>query len=142
MIQRNLKGTPEKIAKGAAKIAEESKMVVDKALASSTTAHRVKEANMILNETIKKLDGVAGFADDVNTYKSLVKDTHTLSELNQIKRIADKEYSIYKASSEVKDQLSAESMHRLRKAVRKEIEVQASGEGLGNIRMMNNETAM
>lgn len=77
-------------------------------------------------------------ADEIRAF--LQKEDYTLTELNAIKRRMDETEELYKQGGGETAGLKAKGLRNIRKEIRKQIEDIADAQGLGDIKMLNNET--
>ncbi len=149
MLDRNLKGSKEEIITKLETRAKESMKAVDDTLKTIDDTvwkwFRNKQANIwawkvaddfewSLSPELKvKADRMRELSNKPNL---------TLQEQQEIKRALDERYSIYKLSTEVRENKMAQDLDFLRKWIKNNIEDTAEQYWAWNIRMLNNETAV
>lgn len=120
--------------------AQKSKAMVDELLWLSNSTHKVGEVNQALEMLAKDYSTTPGLTKKADEILGLMKDEYTLSEMNQVKRYMDDAYNMFKQNGGEVAGLKAEGLRNIRSSIKKTIEEVAEQEGLGNIRMLNNET--
>ena len=120
--------------------AQKSKAMVDELLWLSSSTHKVKEVNQALEMLAKDYSTTPWLTKKADEILGLMKDEYTLSEMNQVKRYMDEAYNMFKQNGWEVAGLKAEGLRTIRKEIKTTIENVAEQEGLGNIRMLNNET--
>lgn len=111
MLDRGITGSKEKIVETLLERANQSKKAVDESLASVSKTFKVPTAEKALTQVKKffeKADvGIGREAEIARVEELLGKNKFTLSEVNEVKRMMDKVFNIYKSSGEVSAQASA-----------------------------------
>lgn len=120
--------------------AQKSKAMVDELLWLSNSTHKVGEVNQALEMLAKDYSTTPGLTKKADEILGLMKNEYTLSEMNQVKRYMDEAYNMFKQNGWEVAGLKAEGLRTIRSSIKKTIEEVAEQEGLGNIRMLNNET--
>lgn len=74
----------------------QSRQAVDDSLLAVSGTVRSNVAKNALQQSYDDVSKIAGLEDEASRILSLLnKDTYTLSELNQVKRILDDQYNLY-----------------------------------------------
>ena len=151
LLERQIKGSPEEIVDKLESISSASKKAVDTALSKSQSRHRFPQARQALTELEDLFRGVPGneetLAKVVALKKKFGKEVlvegsrgHSLSELNEVKRLIDRHIDIFKTTGDVKAGAKAEGLKNIRQNIQKFIETQGDVEGIANIKGLNKET--
>lgn len=141
MIDRNIKGDKETIIKTLISRAEQSKQAVDDSLAAVYGTVQSNIAKNALQQSYDDVSKIAGLEDEASRILELLnKDTYTLSELNQVKRILDDQYNLFTKTGDPTAWLKAKWLQGIRQQLRQTIEDVASKAGIKNIKALNNET--
>ena len=140
MLERGFKGSKGDLITQLNAHAQKSKAMVDELLWLSNSTHKVEEVNQALQMLAKDYSTTPWLTKKADEILGLMKDEYTLSEMNQVKRYMDEAYNMFKQNGGEVAGLKAEGLRNIRKEIKTTIENVAEQEGLGNIRMLNNET--
>ena len=140
MLERGFKWSKGDLISQLNTHAKKSKAMVDELLWLSTSTHKVEEVNQALEMLAKDYSTTPGLTKKADEILRLMKNEYTLSEMNQVKRYMDEAYNMFKQNGWEVAGLKAEGLRNIRSSIKKTIEEVAEQEGLGNIRMLNNET--
>ena len=141
MIERDMQGTKEEIINKLWEHAKKSHALKKEVLGTSETLHNVESAKKSLKAMYNQVKKVPWLEEKAQRISELYsKDGLTLSELDEVKSLLDDTISIYTNAWDVRAWALKEWLDNVRKDLRKYIETEAEKEGLGNIRLLNNET--
>lgn len=141
MLERGFKWSKEKIVSQLNDHATKSKNLVDELLSLSNSKHSIQEIDEALNMLFDDYAKYPWLKEKLGTIVNTSKrGGYTLSEMNQVKRYMDDAYNMFKQSGGETAGLKAEGLRNIRQTIKKTIEEVAEAEGLGNIKMLNNET--
>lgn len=140
MLERGFKWSKGDLIAQLNSHAQKSKAMVDELLWLSNSTHKVEEVNQALQMLAKDYSTTPWLTKKADEILGLMKDEYTLSEMNQVKRYMDDAYNMFKQNGGEVAGLKAEGLRNIRKEIKTTIENVAEQEGLGNIRMLNNET--
>lgn len=141
MIDRNIKGDKETIIKTLISRAEHSKQAVDDSLAAVSGTVQSNIAKNALQQSYDDVSKIAGLEDEASRILALLnKDTYTLTELNQVKRILDDQYNLFTKTGDPTAWLKAKWLQGIRQQLRQTIEDVADKAWIKNIKALNNET--
>lgn len=141
MINRWIRWDKQTIIKTLLSRADDSKQAVDDSLALIQTKVSSDVAKKWLQQTYDDISKLAWREDDAAEILGLLKKKkYTLSELNQAKRLLDKEYNLYTKAWLETSGSKIEGIRNIRQQIRKQIEVEAKKAWVKNIALLNNET--
>lgn len=140
MLERGFKGSKGDIVSQLNAHAQKSKSLVDELLSLSNSTHKVSEVNEALEMLSKDYLEYPWLKEKASEIVGLMKEEYTLSEMNKVKRHLDDAYNMFNKNWTETAGLKAEGLRNIRQGIKKTIEEVAESEGLGNIRMLNNET--
>lgn len=140
MLERGFKGSKGDIVSQLNAHAQKSRNLVDELLWLSNSTHRVNEVNQALEMLSKDYLEYPWLKEKASEIVGLMKEEYTLSEMNKVKRHLDDAYNMFNKNWTETAGLKAEGLRNIRQGIKKTIEEVAESEGLGNIRMLNNET--
>lgn len=140
MLERGFKWSKGDIVSQLNAHAQKSRSLVDELLWLSNSTHKVNEVNEALEMLAKDYSTTPWLTNKADEILGMMKDEYTLSEMNQVKRYMDDAYNMFKQNGGEVAGLKAEGLRNIRKEIKTTIENVAEQEGLGNIRMLNNET--
>lgn len=140
MLERGFKGSKGDIVNQLNAHAQKSRNLVDELLWLSNSTHRVNEVNQALEMLSKDYLEYPWLKEKASEIVGLMKEEYTLSEMNKVKRHLDDAYNMFNKNWTETAGLKAEGLRNIRQGIKKTIEEVAESEGLGNIRMLNNET--
>lgn len=102
---------------------------------------RVQSALQTVQNTINDVPGLEDVASEVN--RLLNQDTYTLSDVQRVKEILDKNTNIYNRLGDAKQTATAQGLDNIRKELRSfiEDEVSKATDGQVDIRALNNDVA-
>lgn len=144
VLERGFQGSQETIAQDLAEYARMTKSSVDEGLANIQTpipASELQSANQILGVLSDTFEGVPGNDVILNRIRDLAqKDTYTLSELNDIKRLVDSELGIFSRAGDIKGGATSKGLFNLRDELKTEIETIAAKNGFEDVKALNKET--
>ena len=140
MLERGFKGSKGDIVSQLNAHAQKSKSLVDELLSLSNSTHKVSEVNEALEMLAKDYSTTPGLTNKADEILGMIKSEYSLSEMNKVKRYLDDAYNMFNKNWTETAGLKAEGLRNIRQGIKKTIEEVAESEGLGNIRMLNNET--
>lgn len=140
MLERGFKGSKGDIVSQLNAHAQKSKSLVDELLSLSNSTHKVSEVNEALEMLAKDYSTTPGLTNKADEILRMIKSEYSLSEMNKVKRYLDDAYNMFNKNWTETAGLKAEGLRNIRQGIKKTIEEVAESEGLGNIRMLNNET--
>lgn len=140
MLERGFNGSKGDIVSQLNAHAQKSKSLVDELLSLSNSTHKVSEVNEALEMLSKDYLEYPWLKEKASEIVGLMKEEYTLSEMNKVKRHLDDAYNMFNKNWTETAGLKAEGLRNIRQGIKKTIEEVAESEGLGNIRMLNNET--
>ena len=140
MLERGFKGSKGDIVSQLNAHAQKSKSLVDELLSLSNSTHKVSEVNEALEMLAKDYSTTPGLTNKADEILGMIKNEYSLSEMNKVKRYLDDAYNMFNKNWTETAGLKAEGLRNIRQGIKKTIEEVAESEGLGNIRMLNNET--
>lgn len=146
MLEKNMVWSKETILSKVEDFAARNYDETQRALASSTTTHKVPEAKQALTKLKNAFwwDKAEPWLEDLfKEVNDLYKKSNrwlTLSELNKVQQLQGKYLPNFTKSMEIKDTLWAEANSRLYNTVKKYIEDAASSEWIWNIRKLKKDT--
>ena len=140
MLERGFKGSKGDIVSQLNAHAQKSKSLVDELLSLSNSTHKVSEVNEALEMLAKDYSTTPGLTNKADEILRMIKSEYSLSEMNKVKRSLDDAYNMFNKNWTETAGLKAEGLRNIRQGIKKTIEEVAESEGLGNIRMLNNET--
>lgn len=144
-------GTLEEMSSQLAEIAEKSQKVLDSSLAGIGQVYKSKNTSKILDQLYELRKPEVFTAQQFQDMRKRIVQLQvkhennglTLSELNEIKRLADKiaQDKVYKATGDLKASNIAQNLGTLRKNLRQMIEAEAGKHGVTNVFELNNQNA-
>lgn len=140
MLERGFKGSKGDIVSQLNAHAQKSKSLVDELLSLSNSTHKVSEVNEALEMLAKDYSTTPGLTNKADEILGMIKSEYSLSEMNKVKRYLDDAYNMFNKNWTETAGLKAEGLRNIRQTIKKTIEEVAESEGLGNIKMLNNET--
>lgn len=144
LLERNFKGSQESIANNLDEYRFTTKSQVDDGLAQLSNRVPASEANSAQN-TLRVLketfEGTVGNEPLLRSLDDmLAKNDYTLSELNDIKRLADQELNIFKSTGALKESATAKGLFNVRDELKTLIENKAAEQGFDAVKQLNKET--
>lgn len=140
MLERGFKGSKGDIVNQLNAHAQKSRSLVDELLSLSNSTHKVNEVNEALEMLAKDYSTTPWLTNKADEILGMMKEEYSLSEMNKVKRHLDDAYNMFNKNWTETTGLKAEGLRNIRQTIKKTIEEVAESEGLGNIKMLNNET--
>lgn len=144
LLERGFKGSQEQIVSQLNNHSFSSKLQVDEGLKAIITPIPATEALSARNtlQVLKNtFEGTLGNEALVKSLDDLLtKDSYTLSELNDIKRLADNELKIFKTTGALKESATAKGLFNVRDELKTLIENKAAENGFDTVKQLNKET--
>jgi len=144
LLERGLTGSRSELIQKTGAISRVSKSTVDKGLAKISQTYTAKEvpaAKQAIQVLAKTFKGTAGNEEIIGTLRELAKKKKlTLSDVNGIKRLVDRNIAIYKSTGDVRGGAVAKGLSNVRDRLKVFIEKEASKNGFKNVRKLNKET--
>lgn len=144
LLRRDFKGSSETIVDGLSDYRETTRSQVDSGLASLEGRVAAKDAQAatkmldILEQTFSGTIGNEPLLQQLSDLKA--QRDYSLTELNEIKRLADSELQIFKTNGQLKDNARSKGMANVRDEIKTLIEDKASEQGFDGVRELNKET--
>lgn len=144
LLRRDFQGSTEKIIDDLGEYGRSTKSQVDEGLAAINTTVDAAEAvpaTQMIEILQKTFDGTIGnerLLESLSDMKS--RESFTLTELNEIKRLADSELQIFKTTGALKDNAASKGMANVRDDLKTLIENKAAENGFEDVRLLNKET--
>lgn len=136
-------GTKGQIVDKLVQNGQNAKQAVDSALSGITERYDIPQVRAALTQTAKDITGLAGQEDNLARINQLLgQKDFSLSEANEAKRIIDKQYTLFRQSGDPVAGQKADGLNNIRNGIKTFIEDKAAENGVPNLRMMNNETAV
>jgi len=144
LLERGVTGSREEIIGKVGNIATQSKKAVDTGLAKITkqyTAKEVPAAKQAIQVLANTFKGTVGNEEIMKTLAGYAKKKNlTLSDVNAIKRLVDRNIAIYKTTGDIKGGAVAKGLGNVRDRLKVFIETEAKKNGFKNVRALNKDT--
>ena len=141
LLERGISGSPEVIVEKLDSIRSSSKEALDTGLAGISDKFRftrVNEALGVLKSTFEGTPGNEDILSRLNQFRA--RKVYTLSEMNEVKWIIDKELNIFARSGEIKSGAVARGLRNIRGDIQGFIENNAAKSGFKEVKALNKET--
>lgn len=144
LLERGFKGSQENIVSKLDDYRFNSKAQVDNGLKAieefvpATDAIPAQKTLQVLKNTF---EGTVGNEPLVKSIDDLLaKDSYSLTELNDIKRLADNELNIFAKTGVLKESATAKGLNNVRDELKTLIENKAAENGFDSVKQLNKET--
>ena len=145
LLKNNIKWNKDKIVSQLERLAKQNKQIVDNSLKAIPWTYKNEAVNEILSFMRKDFSWVPGQKEVVNRISELFKKATkwkglTLTEINEVKRIVDRQLNLFTQTWDVRAWATKEWLTKLRWEVQKFIENTASKQWFNNIKQLNKNT--
>jgi hypothetical protein len=145
LLERQISGSIDDITSQLDTIRKTSKSTVDSSLAGIKQTINVEEKIPQVKQALVKVKEVFGDTpgneDLVSKIDSFLnKPDLTFTEINEVKRLLDREMRIFKTTGEVAGGATARGLENIRDSIKTFIEEEAKKYGIDNIKELNKET--
>lgn len=145
LLKKNIKWSKESIVKQLEWLAKKSKWAVDKGINSVEWLYKNSSVDEILQFLRKDLSEIPWQDKVVNRISELFTKSNKwewlkLSEINEVKRIADSQLNLFTIAWDVREWATKQGLTNLRWDIQKFIENTAAEKWVKNIKQLNKET--
>jgi len=144
MLEKGIKGSQESMVTQLDDLRIASKQSVDDGLANLTTpvtGQTIVPAQKTLQVLKETFEGTVGNEEFVSELSKLQqRNSYTLTELNEIKRLAQSQLDVYKSTGVLKDSAKAKGLNNVISELKTVIENEATKQGFPDVKAFNKDT--